>query len=93
MGEFEGCYVLHNKTKDKYYVGQAKNVMQRVKTHLAGHGNGDVNADYKYGDEFETRTISLVFAGYTTLNSLERDLISRYNAYSKGYNKTRGNRG
>lgn len=91
--EFVGCYILHNKTKDKYYVGQAKQVVSRVKAHLAGRGNGDVYADYKYGDNFEVRTISLVLSGYPSLNKLERDLIKRYNAYTKGYNRTRGNRG
>lgn len=91
--EFVGCYILHNKTKDKYYVGQAKQVVSRVKAHLAGRGNGDVYADYKYGDDFEVRTISLVLSGYPSLNRLERDLIRRYDAYTKGYNRTRGNRG
>lgn len=91
--EFTGCYILHNVTKDKYYVGQAKRVVGRVKAHLAGRGNGDLYADYKYGDAFEVRTISLALSGYSSLNGLERDLIKRYNAYTKGYNRTRGNQG
>ena len=30
---------------------------------------------------------------YDSLNELERNTIRHYNAFSKGYNKTRGNRG
>ena len=37
--------------------------------------------------------IALENSGFTTLNELERNTIATYNAYAKGYNKTRGNRG
>lgn len=50
-------------------------------------------ADYKYGDEFTIKMIALENSGYKTLNELERNTISVYNAFSKGYNKTRGNKG
>ena len=36
--------------------------------------------------------ISLEKSGYISLNELERHTIMTYNACSKGYNKTRGNR-
>ena len=90
---FAGVYILYNHTKDLYYVGQAKNVFSRVNSHFTGHGNGDVYADYKYGDEFTIKMIELKGSGFKTLNELERSAIKTYNAYAKGYNKTRGNRG
>lgn len=90
---FEGVYILCNKTKNMYYVGQGKEVLNRVNSHLTGRGNGDVYADFKYGDEFTVSMIALENSGYDSLNSLEKDTISRYKAYYKGYNKTRGNRG
>lgn len=89
---FAGIYILYNETKDMYYVGQAKDVVGRVKQHFSGHGNGDVYADYKYGDIFRIRTVKLEGSGFQSLNALERKAISKYNAYSSGYNKTRGNR-
>ena len=89
---FDGVYVIHNITKDMYYVGQAKEVLNRVNSHFTGSGNGDVYADYKYGDKFNVSIIALENSGYNNLNDLERDTISVYNAYNKGYNKTRGNR-
>lgn len=91
--EFAGVYILHNETKDMYYVGQGKRVLDRVNSHFSGRGNGDVYADYRYGDSFTIRIIGLENSGFSNLNELEREMISYYNAYNKGYNKTRGNRG
>lgn len=90
--DFTGVYIIHNHTKEMYYVGQGKKVFQRVNNHFTGHGNGDVYADYKYGDEFTIKMIALENSGFNTLNDLERNAIATYNAYAKGYNKTRGNK-
>ncbi len=89
--EFTGVYILHNETKGMYYVGQSVRVMQRVRQHLTGHGNGDVYADYKYGDRFTVRTISMASSGYLSIDDLERDMIEAYDAYDSGYNRQRGN--
>ncbi len=67
-----------------YYVGQGKKVFQRVNSRFIGHANGD---------NFRIKKISLENSGFNSLNELERNTIMIYNAYSKGYNKTRGNRG
>lgn len=91
--DFAGVYIIYNKTKNMYYVGQGQKVFQRVNSHFTGHGNGDVYADYKYGDNFVIKMIELEKSGFNTLNELERNTIKTYNAYAKGYNKTRGNKG
>lgn len=88
---FAGVYVLYNKTKDVYYVGQAKQILNRVNNHFTGKGNGDVYADYKYGDKWVIKMIALDKSGFHSLNELERYAIHAYNAYEKGYNKNRGN--
>lgn len=88
---FAGIYILHNKTKDKYYVGQSKTVLNRVNNHFTGKGNGDVYFDYRSGDQFTIKMISLENSGFPDLDSLERNAIARYDAFNKGYNKTRGN--
>lgn len=90
---FEGVYILYNKDKDMYYVGQGKDVLKRINAHFMGRGNGDVYADFKYGNHFTIKMIPLEKSEYRTLNELERNTIYAYNAYTKGYNKTRGNRG
>ncbi|MBQ9115786.1 MAG: GIY-YIG nuclease family protein, partial [Clostridia bacterium] len=37
---FAGVYILHNKTKNMYYVGQGQQVLNRVNAHFTGKGNG-----------------------------------------------------
>lgn len=89
---FAGVYILFNSTKNMYYVGQGKEVLNRVNAHFTGKGNGDVYADYKFGDKFTIKIIALEKSGYATLNELERNTIITYDAFASGYNKTRGNR-
>ncbi|MBQ6367492.1 MAG: GIY-YIG nuclease family protein [Erysipelotrichaceae bacterium] len=89
--DYVGVYIIYNETKNMYYVGQAKKVMQRVNAHFTGHGNGDVYADYKFGDKFTIKTIAFNTSGYNSLDKLEKDTIEAYSAFSRGYNKTRGN--
>lgn len=89
---FVGVYILYNKTKNMYYVGQGKEVLNRVNAHFTGKGNGDVYADYKYGDIFTIKMIALSTSGFSSLNELERNTIMTYNSYANGYNKTRGNK-
>ena len=91
-GDFTGVYVIHNTTRNLYYVGQSVRVVGRVTQHLTGHGNGDVYADLKYGDAFEISVVSLTQSGYESLDALERDAIDAFDAYGRGYNRTRGNR-
>ena len=90
---FPGVYLLHNETKDIYYVGQGERVLDRVNMHFTGKGNGDVYADYKFGDRFSIRIIGLKGSGFDTLNELERYAIEEYRACETGYNRQRGNRG
>ena len=90
---FAGVYILFNKTKNLYYVGQGQQILNRVNAHFTGHGNGDVYADYKYGDSFTIKMIGLENSGCSSLNELERKTIMTYDSVAHGYNKTRGNRG
>ena len=90
-GDMVGVYIIYNQTKNLYYVGQAKRLYFRVKQHFTGHGNGDVYADYKYGDSFLIRLMTLRESGYDDLDLLEKDMIAKYHAYESGYNKTVGN--
>ena len=93
LADFTGIYLLHNLSNDKYYVGQSKRVLARVRQHFSGNGgNGDVYADYQRGDTFSVRTISLASSGYDSLNALEADAIDSYEAFTRGYNRRRGNR-
>ena len=91
MNDFVGVYILHNIDNNKYYVGQSVHVLKRLTQHFNGKGCEDVYRDYCRGMNFEIQCIALVNSGYNNLNKLERDYIAYYDAYNRGYNKTRGN--
>ena len=91
QGDVVGVYVIYNMDRRMYYVGQAKRLYFRVWQHFTGHGNGDVYADYKYGNRFIIRFVPLNSSGISDLDELERKLIQQYNAFTTGYNKTIGN--
>jgi len=88
----KGVYILHNRTKHKYYVGQAHKLLSRVNGHLTGKGNGIVYADYAYGDRFYIKFHRFRGRSFKTLNEMERYYINKYHAQEDGYNKTIGNR-
>ena len=90
-GDIVGVYILYNETKKLSYVGQATRLFFRINQHLTGSGNGDVYADYKYGDKFWIRIIPLTKSKYNDLDKLERDTIKMFDSYNHGYNKTHGN--
>ena len=91
-GDSVGVYVIYNQSKDKYYVGQAKRLLFRVNQHFTGHGNGDVYADYVYGDDFLVQMLPLSSSEFSDIDEMERVMIKKYNAYTEGYNKTGGNK-
>ena len=68
------------------YVGQSVKMASRVHNHLIGKGNGDVYADVKYGKYVY---VQLNYCNYGDMNSLEKNLIKKYNAM-KSYNNTKG---
>lgn len=91
-GNVPGIYVIYNRTKRMYYVGQSDRLISRVNNHLNGRGNGDVYADYKYGDRMIIKLIPIKRSGYLSLNKMEKDFIRYFRANTKGYNKTKGNK-
>lgn len=72
QGEITGIYIVHNATKDLYYVGQSAKAIDRAAIQFLGRGNCDVYADYKYGDSFNVRIVPLSKSGYESLNDLKR---------------------
>lgn len=90
--DFVGVYIIYNQSKKMYYVGQSIHVLSRVNAHFTGKGNGDVYADYKYGDRFVIRLVKLRGSGYSRLDDLERELIEMYHCCEKGYNRKKGNK-
>jgi len=91
--EIKGVYIIHNNTKNKYYVGQSKDIFKRV---LRDHfSKGTVKNIIFAKDWYENDQFSWKYIECETkdeLDRLEMDYIQKYNAFESGYNKTGGNK-
>ena len=91
-----GCYIIHNMENDKYYVGQSKDVMKRIKQHFNGTTPKNIifaedyyTSSYSKDDLFEIKIIRCETKD--ELDKMERDLIQEYDSRNNGYNGTSGN--
>lgn len=92
-----GCYIIWNTEKDKYYVGQSKDVMRRIKQHFKGTmPNNIIFAEDYYSSALENKDdlFKIKILPRQTkdeLDSTEKLLIEQYDANNSGYNSTKGN--
>lgn len=92
-----GCYIIHNKENDKYYVGQSKDVYKRIKQHFNGtEPKNIIFAEDYYLSKFEKKEdlFEIKILQCTTkdeLDKTEKENIEFYNSFSCGYNGTNGN--
>lgn len=92
-----GCYIIHNKLNDRFYVGQSKDVLKRLRQHFKGTTPSNVIFAEDYyatpvenrEDLFEVKIIPLQTKDELDFN--EKTLIEKYDAFTKGYNGTNGN--
>ncbi|MGL4950579.1 MAG: GIY-YIG nuclease family protein [Mycoplasma sp.] len=93
----KGCYVIKNKFNGKHYVGQSKDVLKRIKQHFNGlQPNNIIFAEDYYSEPEKNRgnIFSIKIIECSTkdeLDSLEKELIEKYDSFNRGYNKTSGN--
>ena len=83
-----GLYVLYNATKDKYYVGQAKQLYKRVREHFKVE---DIARDHIAGDKITVKflTANELDEDYR-IDHIEKTGIEIFGK-DKCYNKTTGN--
>lgn len=91
--EAKGVYIIWNKTKEKYYVGQSKDVYKRLFTQH--FNNNDVKniifaKDWYANDEFFFKIIELETKD--ELDATEKEYIEKYDSFKNGYNATGGNK-
>ena len=90
--DYEGVYIIHNLTRNIYYVGQSKGVRSRARKHLdCKSHNKELNRDIARGHKFTVELRSREGSGFFDLDTMEMYYISMYEADTKGYNKTVGN--
>lgn len=91
----KGIYIIWNKTKNKYYVGQSKDLYKRIFTQHFSKLDKDVKniiftKDWYADNEFYLRTFE--FDTKDELDQAEKYYIDMYNSFIDGYNKTSGNK-
>ncbi len=92
-----GVYIIHNREKDKYYVGQSKDVFKRIKQHF----NNTIPKNQIFAEDYYTSKLPnkenlfelKIFKCKTKdeLDTLEKKLIYEYDSWNNGYNGTSGN--
>ena len=84
-----GIYVIYNKTKNKYYVGQAKQLFKRVRDHFLVE---EMAKDFMTGDNMQVKflTANELDDSYR-LDHVEKTGIELFESDKDGYNKTTGN--
>ncbi|AWW06120.1 MAG: hypothetical protein [Caudoviricetes sp.] len=93
-----GCYIIHNKENDKYYVGQSKDVLKRLRQHFKGTIPNNIIFAEDYFSSlpenrdklFEIKIISCQTKD--ELDRMEKSLIEEYDSFNNGYNNTSGNK-
>lgn len=92
-----GVYVIRNNKNNRVYVGQSKDVMRRIKQHFRGTVPANVifAEDYYSTPAQEREYLFSVrideLYSKDELDSVEKEMIEAYDAYTKGYNGTKGN--
>lgn len=90
-----GCYVIRNNENKKYYVGQSKDVIKRLKQHFKGTvPKNIVFAEDYFSSNQKDNLFSVKILHLTTKDQLdkkERELIEFYDSRNNGYNGTAGN--
>ena len=90
-----GVYVIRNNENQKYYVGQSKDVLRRLKQHFKGTvPNNMIFAEDYYTSDNQKNLFSVKIIPLQTkdeLDSTEKSLIEKYDSFNYGYNKTKGN--
>jgi len=88
----KGVYIIWNKTKDKYYVGQSKNIGKRLNQHFQnGEPKNVIFAKDWWANDYFCYKVHFCQTK-DELDALEKQKIEEFFAFERGYNGTGGNR-
>lgn len=86
--DFEGVYIIHNRSKEIYHVGRSSKVLRTIDRTFRGYENQDVYADWKRNNDFSVRVVRFEGSGFSEMTALENDLRKRYGTYLKADGKS-----
>lgn len=90
-----GVYIIKNNENLKYYVGQSKDVLRRLRQHFKENiPQNIIFAEDYYLSKNKDKLFSVKIIPLQTKDELDRTekmLIEKYDSFNCGYNKTKGN--
>lgn len=86
--DFSGVYVVHNTTRDMYFVGSGQTVINHAVQSFCRSNDTGLYHDYKNGDRFKVSMFAVDKSEYAGINAARQAVIKQYNAYPHGYNLT-----
>ena len=94
--KIRGCYIIRNRELDKYYVGQSKDIIKRLKTHfIQTKPHNYIFYEDWFNSKFENKEdlfeFKIIENNTIDLDILEKNLIEKYDSKNRGYNLTKGN--
>jgi hypothetical protein len=82
---FEGVYVIINKTKKKCYIESSKYVVDAIAPHFEGKGNKSIYNDYKNNNKFIIKMLKLKNSGFSKTKEMKKYIseicLSEYGTY------------
>jgi group I intron endonuclease len=91
-------YGIHNIINDKWYIGQTKDLYQRLwnTRNNEGHCQMVISGTHFINNEGGVDNFEFVIlelCDYNSLDSMESYYVNKYNSYNNGYNKSKDGKG
>lgn len=75
-----GVALIHNATKNKWYSINSTDLLHKTKKMFDGSVKNELYREYQEGDTIWIKLLPLHGSPYTSLYSMERDVVSKYSA-------------
>lgn len=76
--DFSGVYVLHNQTKNTFFIGKSTHVIKKVERQFRGFENKSIYDDFKNDNKFIIRLFRLIDSDFDSVDDLEKHIKNTY---------------
>lgn len=78
--DFEGVYILHNCTRNIYYIGNSRKVFHKIERQFKGYEDPDVYNEWSRKHIFTVKIYRFEESNYSSINKLKNNLMNEYEA-------------
>ena len=76
--DFAGVYILHNQTKNTFFIGKSTHVIKKVERQFRGFENKDIYNDFKNNNKYIIRFFRLVDSDFDSIDDFENYIKNIY---------------